>query len=137
MHVCITSGSTWMSSLNTTWPKNVTCSNQNSHFENLAYNWCSLKVRSTYLNAWHTLPRFSNTPEYHQLMISWPEINFREHQAPWSLIRLIINKREGILILPNNQNSIHQGTYTFWFHNYANLGQISKPSNRLSTYHKF
>ena len=40
--------STWMSSLDT-WPKNATWSSHNFAFQNLAYTWCSLKVRSTYL----------------------------------------------------------------------------------------
>ena len=44
MTTSILVGSTEISSLDTTCPKNETCRSQNSHLENLAYNLFSLKI---------------------------------------------------------------------------------------------
>ena len=45
----ILAGSTDNPYFEITWPRNWTLSSPNSHLENLAYSWCSAKVRSIVL----------------------------------------------------------------------------------------
>ena len=50
LHFLYLLGKTLSPSPGTIWPKNVTYVSKNSHFENLAYNPLSLKIRRTILS---------------------------------------------------------------------------------------
>ena len=125
-----------MSSLDTTWPKNVTCSNQNSHLENFVISRpkCSLLYIST-----------SDS----QLMISQSQFNLRKKTSsfeawsnkssiygrwylsfPKTIFLYIIThiKSDSTTILTSARYS--NLTIDYQYHQFLN--QIKNPSNTLS-----